>query len=120
MDTSLATANPFKAALPGELNLWAADGYHGSTYGYYLEALVIFGSVTGRDPRSLGRDEAAAAQLGISTADAAALQRVAFETLAAETRWRDSRAAPAAVEATAKLPQDLHSRAAQDTAAAAR
>jgi putative endopeptidase len=91
MDTSVATANPYQAARPGELNLWGADGYHGSTYGYYLEALVIFGSVTGRDPRSLGRHETAATQLGINAADTHALQRVAFETLAAETRRRHSR-----------------------------
>jgi hypothetical protein len=88
MDTSVATANPYQAARHGELNLWGVDGYHGSSYGYYLEALVIFGSVTGRDPRSLGRQETAATQLGIDAADADALQRVAFETLAAEPRRR--------------------------------
>ena len=53
---------------PDQINLWAADGYHASVYGYYLEALVIFGSVTGHDPRSLGGKEQAAAQLGISPA----------------------------------------------------
>ena len=55
-------------------------------YGYYLEALVIFGSVTGHDPRSLGGKEQAAAQLGISPATALALQRIAFETLASERK----------------------------------
>ena len=55
-------------------------------HGYYLEALVIFGSVTGRDPRDLGGKEQAAAQLGISPAEAQALQRIAFETLAQERK----------------------------------
>jgi len=50
----------------------------------HLEALVIFGSVTGRDPRTLGANEEAAAQLGIPPSEAAALQRIAFETLASE------------------------------------
>ncbi|MGH8252188.1 MAG: hypothetical protein ACREVI_16100 [Steroidobacteraceae bacterium] len=49
-----------------------------------LEALVIFGSVTGHDPRRLGSREQAATQLGISPAKALALQRIAFETLASE------------------------------------
>ena len=62
----IAARNPYQGVAPGQISLWAADGYHASVYGYYLEALVIFGSVTGHDPRSLGRAEEAAAQLGIS------------------------------------------------------
>ena len=61
------------------------DGYHASAYGSYLAALVIFGNVTGRDPRDLGEDEEAAAHLGIPSDRARALQRVAFDTLAAES-----------------------------------
>ena len=80
----IAARNPYQAVGPGQINLWAADGYHASVYGYYLEALVIFGSVTGHDPRSLGGNEQAAAQLGISPDEALALQRIAFETLAGE------------------------------------
>jgi uncharacterized protein YfeS len=49
--------------------------------GYYLEALVIFGSVTGRDPRSLGTHEQAAAQLGLTPEVARALQRMAYRAL---------------------------------------
>ena len=45
---------------------------------------MIFGSVTGQDPRSLGGGEQAAAQLGISPDLALALQRIAFETLEGE------------------------------------
>ena len=80
----IAVRNPYVAAGAGQINLWAADGDHASDYGYYLAALVIFGSVTGHDPRKLGRGEEAAAQLGISPDVALALQRIAFETLAGE------------------------------------
>jgi hypothetical protein len=80
----LAARNPYQGVGPAQMNLWAEDNYHASVYGYYLEALVIFGSVTGRDPRSLGRKEQVAAQLGISPALALALQRIAHATLAAE------------------------------------
>jgi hypothetical protein len=82
----IAAPNPYLGVGSDQINLWAADGYHASVYGYYLEALVIFGSVTGHDPRSLGGKEQAAAQLGISPATALALQRIAFETLASERK----------------------------------
>ena len=82
----VAARDPYKGVGPGQLNLWGVDGYHASAYGYYLEALVIFGSVTGRDPRDLGGKEQAAGQLGISPAEAQALQRIAFETLAQERK----------------------------------
>jgi putative endopeptidase len=81
IELGVATRNPYEGIRPGQINLWAADNYHASTHGYYLEALVIFGSVTGRDPRALGREEIAAAQLGIAPAEAVALQRIAHETL---------------------------------------
>jgi hypothetical protein len=80
----IATANPYEAVPKGEIDLWATDHYHGSTYGYYLEALVIFGNVTGRDPRMLGSQEQAAAALGIEPSLASKLQQIAAETLAAE------------------------------------
>jgi hypothetical protein len=81
--TGLADANPYDGIDAGKLNLWNDDNYHASIYGYYLEALTIFGSVTGRDPRSLGEQECAAADLGISPAQAIALQKVAFDQLSA-------------------------------------
>lgn len=80
----LATRDPYQGIAPGQINLWAADGYHASVHGYYLEALVIFGSVTGHDPRNLGAKEQAAAELGISPTVALALQRIASETLSSE------------------------------------
>lgn len=85
--TGVAQANPYDAA-DGRIDLWAVDHYHASTYGYYLEALMMFGKVTGRDPLSLGPAEAAAAELGFSPAQAAALQQVAHDELAADRAER--------------------------------
>lgn len=84
MQRGVADANPYDGIDAGKVNLWGQDHYHASVYGYYLEALVIFGSVTARDPRSLGEKEQAAADLGISPQQAAALQQVAFEQLRAD------------------------------------
>lgn len=66
----------------GELmNLWWDDYLHASKYGSYLDALVQFGTITGLDPRLLGAGEIAARDLGISTANALALQTVAARQL---------------------------------------
>jgi hypothetical protein len=83
MRTGIADTNPYDGIDAGKVNLWGADNYHASIYGYYLEALTIFGSVTGRDPRSLSEKECAAADLGIAPAQAAALQQVAYDQLSA-------------------------------------
>lgn len=80
----LADSNPYDGIGAGQIDLWAPDAYHGSAYGYYLEALTIFGSVTGLDPRLLGRDDDIARELGISGDIAWALQGFAAEQLAAE------------------------------------
>lgn len=79
----VADANPYDGIEAEKLNLWTYDNYHASTYGYYLEALVIFGSVTGRDPRSLGERECSAYELGLSPAQAKALQQIAFDQISA-------------------------------------
>ncbi|MEQ1729658.1 MAG: PEP-CTERM sorting domain-containing protein, partial [Vicinamibacterales bacterium] len=81
MSTGVADTNPYDGIDTGKLNLWTFDNYHASTHGYYLEALVIFGSVTGRDPRSLGDNECSGYELGISTAEVRKLQQVAFDQL---------------------------------------
>jgi hypothetical protein len=80
----LADPNPYDGIEPGKINLWAPDNYHASAYGYYLEALTLFGQITGRDPRSLGANEAVAKEIGIAPDTAATLQRVAAEQLAAD------------------------------------
>lgn len=82
MHAGVADPNPYDGIEPGKLNLWASDYYHASAYGYYLEALVIFGSLTGRDPRSLGDDECSAYELGFELPEVRALQQVAFDQLA--------------------------------------
>jgi len=82
MQAGVADANPYDGIDPGKLDLWASDQYHASAYGSYLEALVIFGSLTGRDPRSLGENECSGFELGIDRAQVRALQQVAFDQLA--------------------------------------
>jgi len=82
IQTGVADPNPYDGIEAGKLNLWTYDHYHASTYGYYLEALVIFGSLTGRDPRSLGPNECSAYELGLSRPEARALQQIAFDQIA--------------------------------------
>lgn len=79
----VADGNPYDGIAPEQVNLWTYDHYHGSTYGYYLEALMVFGRVTGKDPVSLGPRETSAAELGLSPAQATALQQIARDELAA-------------------------------------
>jgi hypothetical protein len=82
MQTGVADPNPYDGIEPGKLNLWTYDHHHASTHGYYLEALVIFGSLTGRDPRSLGENECSAYELGLARPEVKAWQQVAFDQLA--------------------------------------
>ena len=84
IQAGIADPNPYDGIEPDKVNLWAGDHYHASSYGYYLEALVIFGSLTGRDPRSLGQNECSAFELGFSRTQARALQQVAFDQLASQ------------------------------------
>lgn len=69
------------AGSDGLIDLWFDDGTHASKYGSYLSALTLFGTLTGLDPATLGGNEIAARDLGISAAQALALQRVASEQL---------------------------------------
>lgn len=84
MTTGVADPNPYDGIALGQVDLWTWDHYHASSYGYYLEALVVFGNVTGKDPRSLGRNECSGYELGFSSAEVAALQQVAYDQLASE------------------------------------
>jgi hypothetical protein len=109
MRTGVADPNPYDGIDADKMNLWTYDSYHASTYGYYLEALVLFGHITGRDPRSLGENECSGFELGLSGAQVDALQQVAFDQLAAEGALRATavNAAPigaAPVGAAPKLP----------------
>jgi hypothetical protein len=82
--TGLADPNPYDGVAFGQIDLWSWDQYHASAFGYYLEALVVFGRVTGTDPTTLGAKERAADDLGISPEVAASLQRIARAELAAQ------------------------------------
>lgn len=84
MATGVADPNPYDGIAFDQVDLWTHDHYHGSTYGYYLSALTIFGRLTGLDPRSLGDRERCATELGMSRSQAAALQQVAHDQLMAE------------------------------------
>jgi hypothetical protein len=86
IDSGIADPNPYDGVTPGQIDLWARDHYHASTAGYYLEALVVFGDLTRRDPRSLGEAECAAFELGMPPAAVKALQQVAFDQLTLTTK----------------------------------
>jgi hypothetical protein len=83
IEAGVADPNPYDGIEANKVDLWAADHYHASSHGYYLEALVIFGSVTGRDPRSLGDNECSAFELGLTRSVVKSLQQIAFDQLAA-------------------------------------
>ena len=84
IETGVADANPYNGIDAGKVDLWSYDNYHGSLYGYYLDALTVFGDVTGLDPRSLGRGEPCGDALGLSGDQAAALQQIAYDELTAD------------------------------------
>ena len=77
----VADRNPYDGIEPGQLNLWGPDSYHFGPWGSYLEALVIFGKLTGRDPQSLGADSRAGRDLGLTPAQVEAAQRIAAREL---------------------------------------
>ena len=88
MADGIADPNPYDGITPGMVDLWrsgippeSSNNYHASRFGSYLEALVVFGSVTGVDPLRLGPHENAAAALDITPAQAHALQEVASKQL---------------------------------------
>ncbi len=74
IQTGFADADPYDGITPGEVNIWAPDSYHASPYGYYLEALTEFYSVTGEDPEMFGAGDLLASEIGIDPAQAVLLQ----------------------------------------------
>jgi hypothetical protein len=82
MDRGLADTNPYDGISAGKIDLWATDNYHASTYGYYLEALLVFGRVTGRDPLSVGLNETSISELSLDPAIIGKLEQVAHDELA--------------------------------------
>ncbi len=86
MDSGLADPNPYDGIELDKIDLWTFDHYHASVWGYYLEALVVFGNLTGLDPRSLGENECSAFELGFSVPQVKGLQQAAFDQLVSEDR----------------------------------
>ncbi len=86
MESGLADPNPYDGVDVDKIDLWTFDHYHASSYGYYLEALVVFGNLTGRDPRSLGENECSGFELGMSRAQVKGLQQAAYNQLASDGR----------------------------------
>jgi hypothetical protein len=83
MRDGVADPNPYDGVAFGQVSLWSWDQYHASTEGYYLEALMVFGAVTGVDPRSLEGKERAADDLGLEPRIATALRAIAASELTA-------------------------------------
>lgn len=83
IDTGLADDNPYDGIAAGKIDLWTHDHYHASAYGYYLEALLVFGRVTGKDPLSLGDSETVGEDMGFTKPQVHALQQIAHDQLAA-------------------------------------
>ncbi|WP_246449471.1 PEP-CTERM sorting domain-containing protein [Novosphingopyxis iocasae] len=76
-----ADPNPYDGISYDQLDLWTYDHYHASAAGYYLEALIIFGGLTGEDPRQFGVNEKGADELGLSPLETLRLQQVAWAEL---------------------------------------
>jgi hypothetical protein len=81
IDTGVADDNPYDDVGASKMDLWAYDNYHASSFGYYLEALMDFGRITGLDPLALKGKDRVAEALGISPAQSTALMQVAHDTL---------------------------------------
>ncbi len=101
INLGFAEQNPFLVNEPaGQVDLWDSDplmacctvpiGYHPSSYGDYLDALTLFGQITGVDPTSIAAEEdasnplyqsSAAYALGISAPIASELAVAAEDTL---------------------------------------
>lgn len=118
-DAGFADTNPYDGITPGQVNLWAPDSYHASSFGYYMHALVDFGRVTGLSPTVLGFDTAAR-DLGFSAEQAMAMQGFAAEAIAAVPEpstylllalgggvvaWATRRRSPSARSAVASLQE---------------
>jgi hypothetical protein len=80
----LADDNPYDDKGADKMNFWAYDAYHASSHGYYLEAAMDFGKVTGKDPMILGAKgfDHVAEDLGISPKQQQALLKLAHDGLA--------------------------------------
>lgn len=81
ISAGIADPNPYDGLTQGQVDLWATDHYHASTYGYYLEALTVFAAITGRDATKLGPNEQAAHDLGLAPSVVSKLQKIAWNVV---------------------------------------
>lgn len=77
----VADRNPFDGIDAGKFNLYWPDGFHFGRWGSYLQALVVFGQLTGRDPAGLGTADRVGLDLGLTAEQMAAAQGVASRQL---------------------------------------
>jgi hypothetical protein len=82
----VADRNPYDNVVDGLVKVWNVDNYHASAWASYLEALVLFGRITGLDPRILSPDGAAPKGLGLTSVQASAAQTVAWDQLSQPSR----------------------------------
>lgn len=82
IERGVADDNPYDGISADKIDLWARDNYHASSYGYYLEALLVFARVTGRDPLSVGVDDALIRELSLDPAVVRKLAEIAHDELA--------------------------------------
>lgn len=82
----IADRNPYDSVTDGFVKVWNIDNYHASAWASYLEALVLFGRITGLDPRTLSPDGAAPKGLGLTSMQASAAATVAWEQLSQAKR----------------------------------
>ncbi|MBE7210880.1 MAG: hypothetical protein INR65_07650, partial [Gluconacetobacter diazotrophicus] len=92
MRIGVARTDPFRPArYPGQVDLWDADapkaccglpvGYHPSAAGAYEDALVLFGTLSNREPLLMDPSGTIARALGIPAASAAGLRAAASVAL---------------------------------------
>ncbi len=90
---------PYSPAGAGRLDLWDVDHYHASKYGSYLSAAMMFGKITGLDPKTVVTGHGSASEgLGISAKDATRLNGVASSLMTTPaTQPSEKASSPAAV-----------------------
>jgi hypothetical protein len=82
----VADRNPYDKVTDGFVKVWNVDNYHASAWASYLEALVLFGRITGVDPRTLSPDGTAPKGLGLTSMQASAAATIAWEQLSQAAR----------------------------------
>lgn len=81
IEQGVVRANPLDT-VPGQPpSLWTGDNVHASPYGHYLQTLVMFGTLTGQDPRTLPDNEQVARDFSLKPDVTQRLKAIAAETL---------------------------------------